>query len=116
MLTANHLTVKKIIADRLTLEGWVIVDEFGMNNTHAVATKDYATAVGLKTAHVALEPRAEGTYQLVGNYQSEGNNALSTTWFLVSEGLSEQDIIAGAGGFADKVDAKVETTYARRLL
>jgi hypothetical protein len=112
--TTDKLSIKKAIAERLTAEGWSRKADTDLDYARFVVEKDYDTAVGKKTAVIALEPRSEG-FQLVGEYQSEGRNILSTTWFTIAKDLSIEEICAGAVKFAAQVDAEVDQSYARRL-
>lgn len=112
--TIDTVAIKQAIAAHLAAEGWTRTADTDKDYVCFVAQKDYETAVGIKTATIALEPRSEG-FQLVGNYQSEGNNVLSTTWFTIGSDLSAEEINAGAVQFAVKVDAKVDQSYARRI-
>lgn len=112
--TTDKLSIKKAIAECLTAQGWSRKGDTDLDYARFVVEKDYDTAVGKKTAVIALDPRSEG-FQLVGDYQSEGRNVLGTTWFTIPNGLSTEEICVGASKFAEKVDAEVDQSYARRL-
>jgi len=114
LITPEYIALKRSIADRLVADGWTSASEFDIECSCFLASKDYETAVGIKTATVSLEPRSEG-FQLVGNYQSQGRNILSTTWFTIPEGMSAEAISSGASAFVTQVDAEVDQSYARRL-
>lgn len=111
---ADTVTIKQAIAAHLAADGWTRRADTDLDYVCFVAQKDYDTAVGKKTATIALEPRSEG-FQLVGNYDSQGRNILSTTWFTIGKDLSAEEIIVGAAQFAVKVDAEVDQSYARRI-
>jgi hypothetical protein len=114
MQTTDSLSIKKAIAEHLTAQGWTRRADTDLDYARFVVEKDYETAVGKKTAVIALEPRSVG-FQLVGEYQSEGRNILSTTWFTIPNDLSAEEICAGASTFASMVDAEVDQSYARRI-
>lgn len=115
LITPEYVALKRSIAEQLVADGWTCASEFDIAFSCLLASKDYATAVGPKTATVSLEPRSEG-FQMVGNYQSEGRNILSTTWFSIPNGLDADYVGAGTSAFVAKVDAEVDQSYARRLL
>lgn len=109
-------TLKVVIADRLIAQRWKIVDGLSFTCTSGVATKDYSTAVGPKTAIAYLEPGDDGARRLIGEYYSEGNNVLSTTTIRFTPGLSNDDVHAAVDRFTTMVDDVVSRTYAVRLL
>lgn len=109
-------TLKVLIADRLIAQGWTIVDDLSFTCTSAVATKEYSTAVGPKTAIAYLEPGDNGARRLIGDYYSEGNNVLSTTTIRFTPDLPSDDVQTGADRFTTVVDDIVSRTYAVRLL
>lgn len=112
--TTEYVSVKQAIANCLIAQGWSGATDFDMAHTCLVVEKDYATAVGQKTATVSLEPRSDG-FALVGHYLSQGRNILSTTWYTIPHGLSADEISAGASKFVTNVDTEVDQSYARRL-
>lgn len=114
MQTTDLLSIKKAIAELLTAQGWTRTADTDLDYARFVVEKAYDTAVGKKIAVIALEPRSEG-FKLVGEYQSEGRNVLSTTWFTIANDLSAEQICAGASKFAGEVDAQVDQSYARRI-
>lgn len=79
-----------------------------------IAQKEYQTAVGGKTATIALEPWTT-CLMLVSDYQSEGSNALSTTSLLVKSDMDDATLAASIGKYTASVDKVVDGTYARRL-
>lgn len=110
----EYKAVKQVIAVNLVAHGWTAASQLDMDICCLVASQDYETAVGIKTATLSLEPRSEG-FQLVGNYQSEGNNVLSTTWLNIPSGMTSEQIAEKVPEFLEKVGREVNRSYARRL-
>ena len=115
MNSPEFAATKKVIADILATAGWVLGSEFDMAHTCLIARKDYDTAVGVRTASISLEPRSEGAMQVVGLYESEGGNALRTTWLTIPTGTTDDVIATGMAKYIVAVDKEVDGTYARGL-
>lgn len=119
-ITEGYLKLKQSIADQFIVAGWSTVDDTGMNCTAAVATRLVDTAVGKKEIRAYLitaNPQPGGvTAVLTGEYESEGRNALSTTWFNLVDKMNKKEIESGVDAFCKEVNAVVDKTYARRLL
>lgn len=116
MTDNDHFTAfKNVIIDTLLALGWIGPGDRD-SNFYFVATKDYETAVGTKTAIAYFAPFFECLGKLSGEYTSEGRNILSTTWFNTNANLVETDVAAGAEQFAADVDAAVNNSYAARML
>lgn len=105
---------KNVIIDTLVALGWTGPSDRD-SNFYFVATKDYETAVGTKTAIAYFAPFFECMGKLAGDYTSEGRNILSTTWFNTDPSMTEADVVAGAKQFAADVDAAVNDSYAVRI-
>jgi len=102
-----------IVAQLIKL-GWTVekppFDDYGRKN--------YATAVGLREAFVYLRDYRDTPDCIVlkGDYQSEGRNALSTTWATIDKGAGGDVISREVALFSANVDEAVSKTYAARLL
>lgn len=114
-ITPSYIDTKKAIADQLISMGWSAVGDFDMQCTAAVASKDYSTAVGTKTAFAYLQPADEGDFNLVGAYYSQGNNVLSTTCVAIEQAMTPDAVIQQAKAYAGAVDEAVGATYAMTL-
>lgn len=110
----EYAAIKKIVAANLVAHGWTAASPLDMKICCLVASHGYETAVGIKTATLSLEPRSEG-FQLVGNYQSEGNNVLSTTWLNIASDATPDQIAEQVPAFLAQVDKDINRSYARRL-
>lgn len=105
-------TMKMAISEHLAKSGWTPV-----SNGTAIASKDYETAVGIKTAHVYLADFGPtGTdYLLQGEYYSKGNNALEPHPFSIPKDADDGTIDRLAAAFASRADVVISETYAVRL-
>lgn len=114
IFTPEYAATKKKLADAFAAAGWTVASQRDQEISCLVAVKDYETAVGTKTATASLEPHF-GKFQVVGNYQSEGRNILSTTWLDLTSEMSTEEVNARLAKHAAMVDAEVDGSYARRL-
>lgn len=101
----------KFFQKHLQLHGWNIA------NGSAIATKDFQTAVGTKTAFAyfyffKLDP---SNYRLSANYQSQGRNILSTSSQFIPVNSSEVEVESLIAKFSDEVNAIVSESYAYKL-
>ncbi|CAN7773337.1 hypothetical protein LJR290_007647 [Variovorax sp. LjRoot290] len=80
-----------------------------------VASKDFDTAAGGRTAVVYCRVNSDGDHVLTGDYRSEGNNALSTCWALLRPGTDEATVAGEIDRFATSVEKAVAETYAMRI-
>lgn len=82
-----------------------------------LATKDYQTEVGIRTAIAYLEFSPESTdYRLAGSYQSEGRNVLEPRAVLIPKALPEGDTLNRLlGQFVADAELAVDCSYARKL-
>lgn len=94
--------------------GW---DVWGLNESGAIARKEFQTAVGIKDAHAYLGPfdseRCNCT--LSGEYLSEGRNQLESHSVLIPWDASPDDVRRLTTEFATGTDDVVGQTYAARL-
>lgn len=100
------------IAEFLGQRGWTI--PAGPN----IASKSFDTAVGARTAHVWLSPRADdaGNRALRAEYLSEGRNVLAC-YSEVFPAAADSDFVARiAARFVGNVETAVRESYAARLL
>ena len=82
------------------------------------ACKDYMTAVGWKTAVVRTVVPNNGLNQiwLMGDYSSEGRNALAGTLAVMSQAADKETLYAAVDKFVQDVSDVIANTYAGRLL
>jgi len=107
---AHELTRQAIVAS-LVACGWTALD------STAIARKSFDTAVGEKEALVFLQTWGDSpNFVVAGQYWSEGNNALSTSFIFIPKDASESEAQRLATVFAKKADAAVGDTYAMRLM
>lgn len=111
-LTGLRAGLEKSIQTYLTELGWTVLD------STAIASKMYDTAVGPRQALVYVQDFGpqEGVVRLMGDYQSEGRNCLSTTSVAITRFADEEIIKALTQQFAADVDNVVGESYAARLL
>jgi hypothetical protein len=114
--TESYLALKKQVAEQLAKQGWNLVDGISMENTATVATKDFETAVGTKTAIAYLMPSSESTGYLNADYQSEGRNVLSTVWHTIGHIYCQDDVVTASQAFTQQVNKIVGDSYAMRLM
>lgn len=80
-----------------------------------VASKDYDTAAGGRTAVVYCRQNRDGDHVLTGDYWSEGRNALATCWALFRPGADEATIAGEIERFATEAEKTIAETYAMRI-
>ena len=80
-----------------------------------VASKDYDTAAGGRTAVVYCRQNSDGDHVLTGDYWSEGRNALSTCWALLRPSANEATISSEIERFATEAEKAIGQTYAMRI-
>lgn len=80
-----------------------------------VASKDYDTAAGGRTAVVYCRQNSDGDHVLTGAYESEGRNALATNWALFRPGTDAATVTDEIDRFADGVEKAIGETYAMRI-
>ncbi|AJY53198.1 hypothetical protein [Halomonas sp. KO116] len=107
---------KTELSQLVTAYGWLPASPFDLRHTGILATKDYDTAVGPKTASLWLSPAGAGQFRLAGNYCSEGRNVLSTVSGYCWESSSHHDLQATLEKVLSQIDQNVDQSYARRLL
>lgn len=81
-------------------------------------TKDYPTAVGPRRAAIRpiVPDNGLGQLWLVGEYISEGNNALVGTMAIIPQDAPDDEVFKLVDRFADDVSRRIAETYAARLL
>lgn len=111
-LTVLRAGLEKSIQACLAELGWTVLD------CTAIASKMYDTAVGPRQALVYVQDFGpqEGVVRLMGDYQSEGRNCLSTTSVTIARFADEETIKALTQQFAAEADKVVGESYAMRLL
>lgn len=82
------------------------------------AHKEFLTAVGLKTGvvRVVVPDNDLGQIWLMGEYLSDGRNALVGCMAIMSQDADEATLYAHVDKFSQDVDNAVANTYAGRLL
>ncbi len=111
----SYTAVKTKVLGELVKHGFVAGEQFDIDLTYHCGRKDFETAVGIKTASVALECHGE-TLVLVGLYESQGRNILSTSsWYCVPTDGTDEDYAKGVATFCKRVELEINDSYARRL-
>ena len=104
--------VMATFVDRMVAHGWYADRVRG-----DVASKDYDTAAGGRTAVAYCRRSNEGPHHMLsGEYLSEGRNALSTCWGTIPGDADQAAIEAEVDRFARQADAEVRQTYAMRIM
>lgn len=113
-MTVTHpkTTLSAIVSDY----GWLPASPMDQHLTSILATKEYTTAVGPKTAFLYVCSAGAGCYRLTADYNSEGRNVLSTISGHFLESGSDDELAAVLDRVAKAIDAAVDASYARRLL
>lgn len=111
---AAYQALKTVLIAELEKHGWTAASKTDIELTYILATKDYETAVGTRTASVGLVKGS--VIRLVSEYLSQGNNVLSTTgWFDVPADAGQGVYTKGIESFCAQADRDVDASYARRL-
>jgi hypothetical protein len=127
---AHQLTVRdavrsdleKLTIDRLvSVHGWTSYENHPWTSYRErpfFTTKDYPTAVGPKRAVVrpVVPDNGMGQLWLVGEYISEGNNALVGAMAIIHQDAADDVVYEHVDAFAQKVSQRISETYAARLL
>ena len=80
-----------------------------------VASKDYDTAAGGRTAVLYCRQNSDGDHVLTGSYWSEGRDALSTCWAVLRPGADEAAVASEIERFAAEAEKTIGQTYAMRI-
>lgn len=100
-----------LIIECLAARGWIA------DRIVSAATKDFMTAVGPKQATVWVAySRSSACHVLTGQYQSQGNNALSACWSWIPATACESEIANAVDEHLAKVEHAIGETFAVRLL
>ena len=105
-------SMKIAITALLVENGWKAEDGA------AVASKYYETAVGLKVAFIYVGTKVwpdTDRILITSEYQSEGRDALSTTFSLISLSLTAEQLKVQIVKYLKQVDYAVSQTYAAKL-
>lgn len=81
----------------------------------AIATKQFATAVGPKEAQVYLEKFPEA-FRLTGVYYSEGRNILEPRSVIIPSGADHAAVHTLVDRFVTQGEEAIADSYAARLL
>ena len=111
----KEVELKKHVAKYLSVAGWNIVSDLDLAISIAVSSKDYQTAVGVKTADFVLFPYGNNSFKICGEYQSQGRNILVNYYFVIVDGMSLNDIKIRVCSLARTLDSIISESYARRL-
>lgn len=104
--------MQTVIVDQLAKHGWR-----ALQGGTAIASKDYETAVGIKTALVYFncsKSEDEPNASLMGDYWSQGNNVLACGT-LIPKTAGDEEIRKLADQFAEQAEAAILESYAARL-
>jgi len=127
---AHQLTVRdavrsdleKLAIDRLvSAHGWTSYENHpwaSYRERPLFTTKDYPTAVGPRQAVVrpVAPDNGRGQLWLVGDYMSEGNNALVGVMAIIHQDAADDVVYGLVDRFAEDVSHRISQTYAARLL
>lgn len=113
-MNVSHL--KYALSTLANRHGWLAASPKDQHLTTLLATRDFDTAVGPKTAYLYLIPAGAGCYKLAGEYLSEGRNILSTIGSSCLESSSDDALQFALCTVLSQVDKAVDQSYARRLL
>lgn len=104
--------IQALVVAQLVSLGW-----YADRVCRDVASRDYDTAAGGRTAVIYCHPSSDqpGAHQLTAEYWSEGTNALSTTFKTIPADLNEASVRELVGEYAAAVDSRVRQTYAMRI-
>lgn len=105
----THDEISTTIQQRLCAKGWTQSDA-------AIATKDYETAAGGRTAIAFLSPGDGINYVLQGDYQSEGHNILEPRGQLIPVDVKPDALEKIIETFILDTGKAIEDSYAVRLL
>lgn len=116
-ISKSHVSIKKAIADCLAEQGWATVGDFDMQQTAAVASKDFFADIVTKTAFAYLQPCDEGGFRVVAAYYQKGTNVLAQVECLVSADASNlEGLSACAERFSSVVDSTILATTTTTTL
>ena len=113
-MTVPHL--KMALSTLASGHGWLAASPKEQHLTTILATKDFDTAVGPKTAYLYLTPAGAGCYKLQGEYLSEGRNILATLESTCLESSSDDALQSALLTVLNQAEKMVDHSYARRLL
>lgn len=84
----------------------------------AIASRNFETAVGVKTAYAYFYGFREGSEfaTLTGDYISEGRNVLSSCHVLVPRTADKSKVAELVASFAAQAEVAVRQSYAAHLL
>lgn len=101
-----------LIIGSLVARGWA-ADRLVKNTV----TKMFITVVAPKQADIwVAHSRESDRYVLTGQYESQGNNALSTCWAWIPATAGKDKIAEAVDDYLTRVDHAISQTYAVRLL
>lgn len=102
----------QLIIECLVAHGWM-TDRVVTNTV----TKEFMTAVGPKQASIWVAySRGADSHLLTGQYESQGNNVLSTCWSWIAATARKSEIDTTVDEHLAKVAHAIGETYAVRLL
>lgn len=109
-MNSTATPIQAQFAQALAARGWNL-DRVRVD----VASKDYDTAAGGRTAFVYCRQNSDGDHVLTGDYWSEGRNALSTCWAMFRVGADQATIPSEIERFAAEAEKTIGQTYAMRI-
>ncbi len=96
----------------LVARGWT-ADRIVKNTV----TKIFTTVVAPKQADLWIaRSREADRYLITGQYESQGNNALSTCWAWIPFTAGEREVVHAVDDYLARVEHAIGETYAVRLL
>lgn len=100
----------------LERQGWLPTSPKEQSLTGLLATREFDTAVGPKTAHFYLQYSGDGQFIFQGNYMSEGRNVLSAISGYCLESNSPAELDERLIAMLESIKVAIDQSYARRLL
>ncbi|WP_210499440.1 hypothetical protein [Vibrio crassostreae] len=118
--TPKHFEVKTLVAEALKEMGWWSSDQvekykIAFEATTWVANKDFETLAGERTATICIQQSGD-ELRLQGEYETEGNNVLSTTWVNIPNDADNDTIKALGKEWASKAEKTICNTRMIRLM
>lgn len=104
------LWIKAALADH----GWSAIEDM---STNCLAKKEFEILDGIEKEALVWfsEFKAESSLMVTAEYQSEGNNVLGATGFIVQANETEEAIKSMVSDFVRDAEFKIDESYGRRL-
>ena len=113
-MNTEYMYTVVAVMGTLVENGWTAADELSVK-CGFLATKDYETAVGIKTASIRAAPIGENDAFVSAEYQSEGRNILSAEVVRIAGGTDTLLACQVVAGFIKRIESIINESYAARL-